>query len=86
MIELRRRIEYLVEDLIRAGVAAGSMDVAEPGRVARAVLSLGVDVARWYSPDGRDTPEALGSLYAELARRMVGAERPQNTTNHPAAD
>lgn len=70
---LRRRIEQLVEDLIRAGVAAGTMDVAEPRRVARAVLSLSVDVARWYSPGGRDTPEALGRLYADLALRMVGA-------------
>lgn len=70
---LRRRIEQLVEDVIRAGVAAGSMDVAEPRRVARAVLSLGVDVARWYDPTGRDTPEDLGRLYAALALRMVGA-------------
>jgi AcrR family transcriptional regulator len=74
--DLRRRIEQLVEDVIRDGVAAGAMDVAEPRRVARAVLSLSVDVARWYSPGGRDTPEALGRLYADLASRMVAARRP----------
>lgn len=73
---LRRRIEQLVEEIIRDGTAAGTMDVAEPRRVARAVLSLSVDVARWYSPGGRDTPEVLGRLYADLAARMVGARRP----------
>jgi AcrR family transcriptional regulator len=70
---LRRQIEQLVEDLIRAGNAEGTMDVAEPRRVARAILSLSIDVARWFDPAGRDTPVALGELYAELALRMVGA-------------
>lgn len=73
---LRRRIEELVEELIRAGVAAGTMDAAEPRRVARAVLSLTVDVARWYDPAGHDGPAALGELYAGLALRMVGAAEP----------
>jgi AcrR family transcriptional regulator len=73
---LRRRIEQTVEDLIRAGITAGTMDVAEPRRVARAILSLSIDVARWYDPAGRDTPAALGELYAELALRMVAARRP----------
>ncbi len=71
--DLRRRTEGLVADAITDGVAAGAMWVAEPRRVARAVLSLGVDVARWYDPAGRDTPEDLGALYGELAVRMVGA-------------
>jgi AcrR family transcriptional regulator len=75
VVALRRQIEQLVESVIRAGVAEGSMDVAEPRRVARALLSLSVDVARWYDPAGRDTPAALGELYAELALRMVGASQ-----------
>ena len=73
IVELRRRIEHLVEDQITAGVAAGQMRVAHPRRVARAVLSLGVDVARWYHPAGPDSPSVIGALYADLATRMVGA-------------
>jgi len=69
---LRRRIEQVVEDLIRAGIAEGTMDAAQPRRVARAILSLCVDVARWYDPAGRDGPADLGRLHAELAVRMVG--------------
>jgi AcrR family transcriptional regulator len=78
VVTLRRHIEYAVEDLIRAGVDAKMMDVDQPRRVARAILSLSIDVARWYDPAGRDTAAELGALYAELAARMVCA-RP-----HPA--
>jgi AcrR family transcriptional regulator len=70
---LRRRIEGLVESLLAAGVAAGVMQTPDARRVARAILSLGIDVARWYDPAGRDSPGQLGALYADLAARMVGA-------------
>ena len=77
VIRLRRRIERRVEEQLAAGVAAGLMTVPDVRGVARALLSLGVDVARWYSPDGRDTPEAIGALYADLASRMVAARDPR---------
>jgi AcrR family transcriptional regulator len=70
---LRRSIERRVEDELTAGVAAGVMSVGDTRAVTRAILSLTVDVARWYDPSGRDTPEAIGALYADLAARMVGA-------------
>lgn len=75
-VALRRRIERVVATTIVDGVAAGTMDVADPRRVARAVLSLGIDVVRWYYPAGRDSPQALGALYADLALRMVGVTVP----------
>jgi AcrR family transcriptional regulator len=71
--ELRRQIEGLVEAEIVAGTAAGLMSVGDPRRVARAILSLCVDVSRWFDPRGRDGARALATLYAELAARMVGA-------------
>jgi hypothetical protein len=36
------------------------------------VLSLGVDVARWYSDRARQTPTALGKEYGGLVLRMLG--------------
>jgi AcrR family transcriptional regulator len=83
VVALRRQIEHLVEDLIRAGTATGVMDVDQPRGVARAVLSLSIDVARWYDPAGRDSPQDLGRLYADLAARMVGA-RPSAQSEHSA--
>jgi AcrR family transcriptional regulator len=80
---LRRRIERRVEDELKAGVAAGVMSVSDTRAVTRAILSLTVDVARWYDPAGRDTPAAIGALYADLAARMVGAGSPEPGTAEP---
>jgi AcrR family transcriptional regulator len=71
VVTLRRAIEQAVEDVVRAGIADGTMAAAQPRRVARAILSLCVDVARWYDPAGRETPADLGELYAALALQMV---------------
>ena len=39
-----------------------------------AVMSLCIDVARWFRTDGPRTPEEIGALYAALVLRMVGGE------------
>ncbi|MQA10697.1 MAG: TetR family transcriptional regulator [Pseudonocardiaceae bacterium] len=69
----RRRIEDSVRQLIGDGVRAGEFDVPDLKTMATAVLSLGVDVARWYSEHTRKTPEELGAEYAELVLRMLRA-------------
>jgi len=54
---------------------SGSGDVsvidARTNRVVRAILSLGVDLVRWYRTGGPDSPEQLGAFYAGLALGMV---------------
>lgn len=74
-VALRRRIESVVEGLIRQGSADGVMDVrpAQARGVTRALLSLSIDVARWFDPAGKDSPRSVGVLHADLAVRMVGA-------------
>lgn len=74
---LRRRIERIVRDLVVTGVESGDFTVADPGTAARAILSLGIDVARWYTERSRKSPEALGKEYGELALRMLGATSDQ---------
>ncbi|MBB0243153.1 TetR family transcriptional regulator [Streptomyces alkaliphilus] len=71
---LRRRTAELVRGIIADGVASGEFRVADVRGTARALLSLCIDVARWYDPAGSDTPRELALLYAGLALRMVGAE------------
>ncbi|MGI8333972.1 TetR/AcrR family transcriptional regulator [Actinomadura scrupuli] len=70
---LRRRTARLFLDEVRDGVAAGEFDVADVPGTARAVMSLGIDVARWYRPEGPRTPEEIGALCAHLTLRMLGA-------------
>jgi hypothetical protein len=45
--------------------------IMQVNRVARALLSLGIDLVRWNRRDGSDTPEEVGRFNAELARKMV---------------
>jgi len=71
--ELRRRTERLVRDLITEGVALGQFTAPDVRIAARAVLSLGVDVARWYTEGSKPSPAALGRQYADLVLRMLGA-------------
>jgi AcrR family transcriptional regulator len=73
---LRRRIEGLVEAEVRRGVARGELAVDEPHAVTRAVLSLCIDVARWFDPAGRESPGDVARLYGTLVLRMLGARTP----------
>ena len=66
VLELRRRFTGLVHSAVRA------FDVPDVDRVVRALLSLGIDLVRWYRLDGDDSPEVLGAFYADLALRMIG--------------
>jgi len=38
-------------------------------------LDMGIGVSAWYNPSGSVSPEQLADTYAELALRMLGAER-----------
>lgn len=70
---IRHDIEEAVRGLVSDGVETGAFDTADPPMAAAALLSLGIDLARWYSEGGRWTPEQLAEQYADLALRIVGA-------------
>lgn len=84
--DLRHRLERLVEEEVRRGVKAGTLTTDHPRQAARAILSLGVDVARWYEPSGPESPARLGRVYADLALRMLGAEPPGLATGEAPDD
>ncbi len=59
-------------DELARGVAAGVFDVADLQGTALAMLSLCIDLARWYEPGAdHNSPEAVGELYADLVSRML---------------
>jgi len=68
---LRRQSEDAIRSIIKDGVKAGEFDVPEVSGTTLAVLSLCIDVARWFNPEGRRTPDEVGALYADLVLRMV---------------
>ncbi|MFF3764256.1 TetR/AcrR family transcriptional regulator [Streptomyces sp. NPDC001922] len=73
VVALRRRTDGAVRSIIEAGVDSGDFDVPDVPGTTLAVLSLCIDVARWFNTEGRRTPDEVGDLYAALVLRMVGA-------------
>ncbi|OLM18246.1 MULTISPECIES: TetR/AcrR family transcriptional regulator [unclassified Pseudonocardia] len=76
VLDLRRQTERTVRDLVGRGAAAGVLSVPDVRAATAAILSLGIDVARWYEPGGRWTPDELGAHYAELAAGLLGMRDP----------
>lgn len=76
---VRRSIEAEVRALVERGVTAGAFDVPDPQMTTLALLSLGIDVARWFRDEGSWSPEDVGDHYAALALRMVGC---RDTAGH----
>ncbi|MBO0653324.1 TetR family transcriptional regulator [Streptomyces triculaminicus] len=72
IVALRRDTDGAVRDIIEDGVAAGDFDVPDVRGTTLAVLSLCIDVARWFNADGKRSPGEVGELYASLVLRMVG--------------
>lgn len=71
IVALRRQSQDAIRAIITDGVAAGEFDVPDVAGTTLAVLSLCIDVARWFNPGGRRTPDEVGELYADLVLRMV---------------
>ncbi|MFI6286241.1 TetR/AcrR family transcriptional regulator [Streptomyces sp. NPDC051018] len=75
IVELRRRCDAVVRGILREGVESGEFDVPDVPGTTLAVMSLCIDVARWFNTRGIRTPEEVGALYADLVLRMVSARR-----------
>ncbi|MER5461281.1 TetR/AcrR family transcriptional regulator [Streptomyces sp. NPDC002668] len=75
ILELRRRSDAVVRGILRDGVETGEFDVPDVAGTTVAVLSLCIDVARWFNVRGARTPDEVGALYADLVLRMVAARK-----------
>ena len=75
VLGLRKEIDAVVRDVVTAGVASASSSVDDVPETTLALLSMAVDVARWYDPEIKRTPEAIGLTYGDLGLRLVAAAR-----------
>jgi AcrR family transcriptional regulator len=72
IVRLRRALENAIESIVRAGQQADEFDQQlDPRSTARALLSLGIDISRWYRAAGNLPPDEIGRLYAKFGTRMV---------------
>lgn len=69
----RRSIEKTMQDALTDGVEQGALDVTDIPGTAFSLLSLGVDLVRWFEPGGSRSGHELATLHADLAVRMTSA-------------
>lgn len=77
--EHRREISHLrwaiteqLRGIVDRGVAVGVFDTPDPRMTTTVLLSLGVDISRWYHESHPLTPSEVGDFYADVALRVVG--------------
>jgi AcrR family transcriptional regulator len=75
---LRRQFEKLLKGELERGIESGDFNIEDLRSTELALLSMGIDVARWWTPRYA-APDRLGAAYAQLALRLVGAAVPAGT-------
>ena len=74
--DYRRQIERVMRDVLSDGIADGAFDVVDVPGTARAILSLSIDLVRWFSPRASTSADDIAQLHAELAVRMTTPRSP----------
>jgi AcrR family transcriptional regulator len=74
IMRYRTAIDEQLRDIVEAGVEQGVLSTPHPHMTCTALLSLGIDIARWYREDGEWSPEEIADHYAQLALRMLHAD------------
>jgi AcrR family transcriptional regulator len=71
VVALRRRFEELMADALRAGEQAGVFAPLDVAATTRALLSLGIDLVRWFDPDSGRDAESVAAATVDFALRIV---------------
>jgi len=71
--ETRLQIRVAAIREVQNGIDQGVFLIPDPRVAVLAIMSLAVDICRWYSPDGEFTPEELGDINADLVLRILHA-------------
>jgi AcrR family transcriptional regulator len=71
IMALRHQTNEVFREAVARGVDDSVFAAVDVNRIVRAMLSLSIDLVRWYRLDGCDSPEHLGEFYAGLAITMV---------------
>ena len=73
VMALRRRTENLVAAELERGQTMGMFEIEDLETTRLVLLSLGIDVARWYRSGKSPEPEVLGARYAAIAQLLLCA-------------
>lgn len=70
---LRRTYESHLETILRDGMAAGVFRIPDPKLATLALIAMLTGVTTWYRDGGRLARADVAAIYAEMARKAVGA-------------
>ena len=73
IVGLRRKLTRHLREIVEAGAADGSFAVPDAEGVTLAIISLCVDVCRWFPAGRYADPETVAKLHSQLALRLVNA-------------
>lgn len=71
-MDLRRRFDSILADILRNGAAQGVFDLAHPSITRNALLSALTAISNWYDPAGPFGLDDITADFLVLTRRMVG--------------
>ena len=66
MNKFRRGMEGIMISTLSAGKESGEFTIPNVDLFGKFILSSGIDVSRWFRPDGDVTIEELGDLYSQM--------------------
>ncbi len=72
VMALRQDLRRLVRDLVERGRAAGVFSVTDPGLAVVTLISLCIDIARWFSDEGEWNADQVAAGVSEAGLRLVG--------------
>jgi len=76
VLALRKQIDATVRGVLQEGLDDGTMVVDDVRDTTLALMSLCIDVARWYSPTISRSAAQIGDTNAALGLRLVSAQPP----------
>lgn len=73
---IRRRTERIFRNAVEDGLTTGAFQATDVNAAVRAVMSMIIDVARWFRKDGPTDATTLATWYGDLAVRMLAGNDP----------
>lgn len=70
---LRHQIDHQTRAMIQRGVDAGVFHTSNATMATTAIVSLGLDVSRWYTEGHHWSPAQVADFYADATLRIAGA-------------
>jgi AcrR family transcriptional regulator len=81
-IAMRDEYERIWRGSIQAGSKSALFHIDDPRLACSALMAMCTGVARWYSPSGRLSLQALAVRYVDMSLQLLGALRSNELLSH----